>query len=61
MLTHGHDFELFIPICKEVRKIYRDHSHRPKMPSYLNRFTLHNTLKVMEAFVFFHISDLGVH
>ena len=34
MLTHGHDFELFIPICEEVRKIYRDHSHCPKLPSY---------------------------
>ena len=34
MLTHSHDFKLFIPICKEVKKIYRDHSHHPKISSY---------------------------
>ena len=34
MLTHNYDLELFIPICKEVKKIYGDHSHRPKIPSY---------------------------
>ena len=34
MLTHSHDFELFIPICKEVKKIYRDHSYHPKIPLY---------------------------
>ena len=34
MLTHGHDFELSIPVCEEVKKIYRDHSHHPKIPSY---------------------------
>ena len=27
MLTHGHDFKLSIPICEEVKTIYRDHSH----------------------------------
>ena len=26
MLKHGHMIELFIPICEEVKKIYRDHS-----------------------------------
>ena len=31
MLTHGHMIELFIPICKEVKKIYRDHSYHPKL------------------------------
>ena len=32
MLTHSHDFGLFIPICEEVKKIYRDHSLHPKIP-----------------------------
>ena len=33
MLTHSHchDFVLLIPICEEVKKIYRDHSHHPKI------------------------------
>ena len=34
MLTHGHDTEFFIPICEEVKKIYRDHSHHPKISWY---------------------------
>ena len=34
MLTHSHDFELLIPICEEVKEIYRDHSHHPKIPLY---------------------------
>ena len=34
MLTHIHDFELFIPMCEEVKKIYRGHSHHPKTPLY---------------------------
>ena len=34
MLTHSHDFELFIPICEEVMKIHRDHSLHPKIPLY---------------------------
>ena len=34
MLTHGHDFEPSIPICEEVKKIYRDHSYCPNIPSY---------------------------
>ena len=34
MLTHSHDFVLFIPICEEVKKIYMNHSHHPKIPSY---------------------------
>ena len=32
MLAHSHCFELFIPICEEVEKIYRDHSHCPRIP-----------------------------
>ena len=32
MLTHSQVIELFIPICEEVKKIYRDHSHCPKLP-----------------------------
>ena len=32
MLTHSHVIELFILICKEVKKIYRDHSYHPKIP-----------------------------
>ena len=34
MLTHSHDFELFIPICEEVKIIFRDHSHHPRIPLY---------------------------
>ena len=34
MLTHSHNYELFIPICEEVKKIYKDHSHHPKIPLY---------------------------
>ena len=34
MLTHSHNFKFFIPICEEVKKIYRDHLHHPKIPSY---------------------------
>ena len=34
MVTHSHDFDFSIPICEEVKKIYMDHSHHPKIPSY---------------------------
>ena len=44
MLTHSHNFELFIPICEEVKKIYRDHPHRPKDTIILYHHTdLHYT------------------
>ena len=32
MLTHSHAIELFTLICKEVKKIYWDHSYHQKLP-----------------------------
>ena len=48
MLTHSHAIELFILICEEVKKIYRDHSCHPKLPLhcitiliYISQHSLH--------------------
>ena len=55
MLTHSdwHDFTVSVLKCKEVRKIYRDHPHCPKMLKlyciilplcFYISFTLHNSI-----------------
>ena len=57
MPTHGdwHDFTVSVLKCKEIRKIYRDHSHCPKILKlyciilllcFYISFTLHNSLVV---------------
>ena len=47
ILTHGHDFELCILRCKEVRKIYRDCSYHynciislPIKPSFITLYNI---------------------
>ena len=60
MLTHSHDFELFIPICEEVKKIYRDHSHHPKIPSYYIVIPIYITQHFRSLFIAFEFVQVGL-
>ena len=56
MPTHSHMIELFIPICEEVKKIYRDHSHHPKVPLHCITIPIYITQHEKEPYLIYNFN-----